>query len=54
MTEKQTPFQAHLEEIAKQPDPPKAFRGGLIEAIQENHPDATIEDITEMLDQMGA
>jgi hypothetical protein len=48
------PFEAHLAECAKQPDPPKAFRGGLIEAIQENHPYATIEDITEMLDQMGA
>ena len=54
MTTKKKPFEAHLEEVAKQPDPPRAFRRGLVETIMENHPNATRETIEEMLDQMGA
>ena len=54
MTKKQTPFEAHLEEIAKQPDPPKAFRSGLVGAVLENHPDADPDEIQDYLDWMGA
>jgi hypothetical protein len=52
--DKQTPFQAHLEEVAKQPDPPKAFRSGLVGAVLENHPGADPAVINEMLDALGA
>lgn len=48
------PFEAHLAECAKQPDPPKAFRSGLVGAVLENHPGADPAVIEEMLDAFGA
>ncbi len=47
-------FRRTVAEAAKQPDPKKAFRGGLVATIQENHPDADPQEIQDMLDAFGA
>ena len=54
MTTKRKPFEDHIEECLEQPDPPRAFRSGMVASIQESHPNASAEIIEEMLDQMGA
>lgn len=46
-------FKEILEEVAKQPDPPAAFRAGLVAAVLEDHPNADPAAIEQMISDAG-
>jgi hypothetical protein len=52
-TYRKRPFEAALDEAAKAPDPKKAFRGGILGTVLENHPGLSEEDAQEMIDAFG-